>query len=184
MMKKVCVFLADGFEEIEGLTVVDVLRRAGADVETVSIMKERTVRGSHNIPVIADKIFEEADASEADMLVLPGGMPGTLNLKAHKGLEGLLKEADREKKQVAAICAAPTVLSSIGILKGRKACAYPSFEKELDCAEVVKEPCVTDGHVTTGRGMGAAIPFALKLTAILFGDEKAEEIRTSIVYNI
>lgn len=181
-MKKVCVFLADGFEEIEGLTVVDILRRAGVETETVSVMGRKQINGSHGIIVEADKVFEEADIAGADMLVLPGGMPGTLNLKAHEGLRKQILSFNSQGKYLAAICAAPTVLSELGLLKEKKACAYPSFEEELDCGEVLKVPTVTDGNITTGRGMGAAIPFALRLTAILCGDEKAEEIRKSVVY--
>ena len=181
-MKKVCVFLADGFEEIEGLTVVDILRRAGVETETVSVMGRKQINGAHGIIVEADKVFEEADIADADMLVLPGGMPGTLNLKAHEGLRKQILSFNSQGKYLAAICAAPTVLSELGLLKEKKACAYPSFEEELDCGEVLKVPTVTDGNITTGRGMGAAIPFALRLTAILCGDEKAEEIRKSVVY--
>ena len=183
-MKKVCVFLADGFEEIEGLTVVDILRRAGAEVMTVSVMGRKQIQGSHRIPVEADLLFEEAQMADADMLVLPGGMPGTLHLKEHEGLRDLLLDFERQGKYLAAICAAPSVLSGLGILKGRKACAYPSFEEQLECAEVVRDPVVTDGHVTTGRGMGAAVPFALRLAEILVGAEKAEEVRRSIVYMV
>lgn len=176
------IFLADGFEEIEGLTVVDVMRRAGIDVETISISGQKQINGAHKIIVEADRLFEETDFSDGDMLVLPGGMPGTLNLKSHEGLRKLIVEFDEEKKYLAAICAAPSILSELGILKGRKACAYPSFEEGLDCAQIVREAAVTDGHVTTGRGMGAAIPFALKLTELLCGTEKANEIAESIVY--
>lgn len=182
-MGRVYVFLADGFEEIEGLTVVDILRRAGVDTVTVSVMGRNEVKGSHGIPVGADAVFGELDMNDADLLVLPGGMPGTLNLKAHEGLRELLLKFDSEKKYLAAICAAPSILSELGMLKGRKACAYPSFEETLDCGEVQKVPVVTDGHITTGRGMGAAIPFALRLTEILCGKEKAEETGRSIVYN-
>lgn len=182
-MSKVCVFLADGFEEIEGLTVVDILRRADIETETVSVMGRKEIQGAHGIKVEADSIFEQTEAHKADMVVLPGGMPGTLNLKAHGGLIELLKSFDREKKYIAAICAAPSILAELGILKGRKACSYPSFEDKLEGADVVREPAVTDGHVTTGRGMGAAIPFALRLTALLAGREKAEEVKESIVYN-
>lgn len=181
-MKKVCVFLADGFEEIEGLTVVDILRRAGIETETVSVMGRKEISGSHGITVLADLLFEEASMEDADMLVLPGGMPGTLNLKAHEGLRKLLCDFDGRGKLIGAICAAPSILSGLGMLRGRKACAYPSFEAELDCREVQSQPVVTDGHITTGRGMGAAIAFALRLAALLEGDEKAEEIRESIVY--
>ena len=178
---KVYIFLADGFEEIEGLTVVDIMRRAKIDVETISITGQKQINGAHKIIVEADRLFEETDFSDGDMLVLPGGMPGTLNLKEHEGLRNLIGEFDKKKKYLAAICAAPSILSELGILKGRKACAYPSFEEGLDCAQVVHE-AVTDGHVTTGRGMGAAIPFALKLTELLCGTEKANEIAESIVY--
>lgn len=183
-MSKVCVFLADGFEEIEGLTVVDILRRAGIETEMVSVMGTKEIRGTHGIMVKADSLFEEADAAGADMLVLPGGMPGTLNLKAHEGLRELLVSFDRQEKMIAAICAAPSILSELGMLKGRNACAYPSFEEELGCEKVLQEPVVTDGHITTGRGMGAAIPFGLRLTSLLSGQEKAEEIRVSIVYEV
>ena len=177
---KVYIFLADGFEEIEGLTVVDIMRRAKIDVETISITGQKQINGAHKIIVEADRLFEETDFSDGDMLVLPGGMPGTLNLKEHEGLRNLIGEFDKKKKYLAAICAAPSILSELGILKGRKACAYPSFEEGLDCAQVVHEAAVTDGHVTTGRGMGAAIPFALKLTELLCGTEKANEIAESI----
>lgn len=181
-MSRVCVFLADGFEEIEGLTIVDILRRAGIETEMVSVMGRKEIRGAHGISVKADSLFEETDAAGADMLVLPGGMPGTLNLKAHDGLRELLISFDRQKKYIAAICAAPSILAGLGMLKGRKACSYPSFEDKLEGAQVVREPAVTDGHITTGRGMGTAIPFALRLTALLAGEKKEEEVRESIVY--
>ena len=179
-----CVFLADGFEEIEGLTVVDILRRAGVEVTTVSVMGRKMIQGAHGIPVEADCLFEEAQAQGADLLVLPGGMPGTLNLKRHEGLIDLLKEFDGQGRKIAAICAAPSILGELGMLDGRAACAYPSFEDQLGDARVLREPVVTDGHITTGRGMGAAIPFALRLAALLCGEEKAEEVRKSIVYEV
>lgn len=181
-MSKVYVFLADGFEEIEGLTVVDILRRAGIGTKTVSVMGRREIRGAHDITVMADTLFEETDMSGGDMLVLPGGMPGTLNLKAHEGLRKLVLSFDSQGKHIAAICAAPSIFGALGLLKGRKACCYPSFEDQLTDAEVVRDPAVTDGHITTGRGMGTAIPFALELTAVLAGRAKAEEIRGAIVY--
>ncbi|MBO5461272.1 MAG: DJ-1/PfpI family protein [Ruminococcus sp.] len=181
-MKQVKVFLADGFEEIEGLTVVDILRRAGVCVETVSIMKDKEINGAHGIKVQADVMFADADFSECDMLVLPGGMPGTLHLKEHAGLAKLLVKFHEEKKYVAAICAAPSVLGGLGILRGKKACCYPSFEEALDTEYVVFDPVAEDGHVITSRGMGTAIPFALKLTEVLCGEEKAQEISKSIIF--
>ena len=181
-MKKVSVFLADGFEESEGLTVVEILRRAGVHTDMVSINGSLQVTGAHDITVKADATFEKMDFSDMDMLVLPGGMPGTLHLQEHKGLCSLLCAYDKEDKFLAAICAAPSVLGELGILKGRKACCYPSFEEKLIGAEVVTEPAVWDGHVITGRGMGTAIPFALKLTEALCGLEKAEEVKKSILF--
>ena len=130
-MSKVCVFLADGFEEIEGLTVVDILRRAGIKTETVSIMGRKEIHGAHQITVTSDSLFEETDMEDADMLVLPGGMPGTLNLKEHEGLRELLTSFDKRQKHIAAICAAPSILAGLGMLEGRKACSYPSFEEQL-----------------------------------------------------
>ena len=181
---KICVFLADGFEDIEGLTVVDVLRRAGVEVTMMSVTGSLSIRGAHGIEIQADSLFEAEKAKESDMLVLPGGMPGTLTLKEHEGLNELLRMFDREKRNIAAICAAPGILGGLGMLEGKKACAYPSFEDKLDGADIQQIPVVTDGHITTGRGMGAAIPFALRLTAILCGEDKAEEVRKSIVYQV
>lgn len=183
-MKKACVFLADGFEEVEGLTVVDILRRAEVDVKMVSVMGKKDICGSHGIVIEADSLFEEERFEDADLLVLPGGMPGTLNLKAHEGLASLLVSFDKEERYLAAICAAPSVLGGLGILKGRKACCYPSFEEQLDCGEVLFDPVVTDGHVTTGRGLGTAILFALRLTELLCGKEKADELSKSIVFDV
>lgn len=181
-MKKVSVFLAEGFEEIEGLTVVDILRRAGVHTDMVSINDSLQITGAHGITVKADITFEKMDFSDVDMLVLPGGMPGTLHLQEHSGLSGLLCAYDKEDKFLAAICAAPSVLGGLGILKGKKACCYPSFEEKLIGAEVVMEPAIQDGHVITGRGMGNALTFALKLTEALCGLEKAEEVKKSILF--
>jgi 4-methyl-5(b-hydroxyethyl)-thiazole monophosphate biosynthesis len=181
-MKEVCVFLADGFEEIEGLTVVDILRRAGACVKTISVTGDYTVHGAHQIDVLADELFEKMDFQNMEMLVLPGGMPGTLHLKEHEGLRKLLLSAYERKLQIAAICAAPSILGSLGFLEGRQACAYPSFEEALTGAAVVQKPTVTDGNITTGRGMGAAIAFGLRLVSVLYGEEKAQEVKKAIVY--
>lgn len=181
-MKQVSVFLADGFEEIEGLTVVDILRRAGVQVNTVSITGDKTIHGSHQIDVQADFLFDEMDFSQTDMLVLPGGMPGTRNLINHKGLQELLYAYHDKGSYIAAICAAPSMFGRLGFLKGRKACCYPTFEEALEGAEVVQDSVSVDGHIITSRGMGTAIPFALKLTALLCGEEKAEEIGRSIIF--
>lgn len=181
-MKKVSIFLAPGFEEVEALTPVDLLRRAGAQVTIVSIGEEKAVTGSHQITVTADKLFEEMDFSDQDMLILPGGQPGTNNLKACKKLRDLLENANTQEKLLAAICAAPTVFGDMGLLKGKKATCYPGCEDGLIEAEYMTDRVVTDGNITTSRGVGTAIPFALSLIEQLFGKEKSEEIRTSIVY--
>ena len=135
-MEKAYIFLADGFEEIEGLTVVDILRRAGVEIQMVSIMGRKELTGSHGIPVVADAVFEEVDFSDGTLFVLPGGMPGTKRLAAHEGLAALLKEKNAEGKRLAAICAAPSVLGGLGLLKGRRAACYPGFEEALTGAEV------------------------------------------------
>lgn len=181
-MSEVKVFLADGFEEIEGLTVVDLLRRAGIDVKTVSIMERSEIHGAHGIDVKADEVFGDADFSDAEMLVLPGGMPGTLYLKEHKGLQALLKKANAEGKKLAAICAAPTVLGGMKLLEGKRAVCYPSMEDGLTGAEVLYDHVVTDGNITTSRGLGTAIDFALRLIAVLRGQELADRIGEQIVY--
>lgn len=183
MAKQVCVFLADGFEEIEGLTVVDLLRRADVDVTTISITGEYTIHGAHGIDVQADTLFADMDYEGQDMLVLPGGMPGTLHLGTHEGLKMLLEQFYSEKKYIAAICAAPSVFGKYGLLNGRKATSYPGFEKELVGAECVTEDVVVSDFVITSRGMGTAIPFALVLIEQLISREKAEEIGMAIIYN-
>ena len=181
-MKKACVFLADGFEEIEGLTVVDVLRRGGVEVTTVSIKEELSVTGRSGISVLADGSFEEMDFSETDLLVLPGGMPGTTNLRDYEPLTTLLKKFHEEKRLLGAICAAPMVFGGLGFLKGRKATIYPGMEEKLVGAVPVTDRVVVDGHITTSRGMGTAIAFSLSLLGQLEGEEKAKEIQKSIVY--
>lgn len=182
MKRKVCVFLADGFEEIEGLTVVDLLRRAGIVVTTVSITGELTIHGAHGIDVQADELFENVSYKEQDMAVLPGGMPGTLHLGAHAGVKSVLEAFYEEKKYLAAICAAPSVLGKYGMLKGRTATSYPGFEEALEGAAYVYDKVAVDEFVITSRGMGTAIAFALKLIEVLLGTEKEKEIREAIIY--
>ena len=182
-MNRVYVFLADGFEEIEGLTVVDLLRRAGIDLVTVSVMGEKEINGAHQIKVLADTLIEEITPDKGDMLVLPGGMPGTLHLRDCERLTGFLKTANEAESPIAAICAAPTVFGGLGFLKDKTAVCYPGMEEGLTGAKVSTEPVVTDGHITTSRGLGTAIAFALRLISILKGEEKARAIGESIVYS-
>ncbi len=181
-MNKIAIFFATGFEEIEALTVVDILRRAQETVEMVSITNERHVTSSHGVEVTMDKIFSEVNFDETDVLVLPGGMPGTKNLEAFAPLMEQVDAFVKAGKLVTAICAAPSILGHRGHLKGKKACSFPSFEDHLEGAEVKREPAVIDGNIITGRGMGAAIPFGLAILEKLQGKEAAEALAEKIVF--
>ena len=181
-MKKVSVLLADGFEEIEALTVVDLLRRAKVYVDTVSITDEYTVRGSHGIPVLTEDLFDEVDFSESDMIVLPGGLPGTTNLKEHAGVRKVVKGFYDEGKYVAAICAAPTILARLHITDGRKATCYPGMEDQMGTAQMIPCGAVQDGSVITGRAAGSADEFGLACLRALKGEETARQVASGIVY--
>lgn len=181
-MKKVCIFLAEGFEEIEALTVVDLLRRAAIDIEMIAVTGSKEVTGSHNITVLADELLEEIDFDTVDMLVLPGGMPGTKNLEANDKLMNELDDFYKKGKDIAAICAAPRILGHRGMLKGIKACSFPEFESHLDGAEVSKNPVETAGNIITGRGMGCAIDFGLAIIEKIKGREEADTLAAKIVY--
>ena len=183
-MSKVFAFLADGLEEVECLAVVDVLRRAGAEVTLVSVTGSREITGAHHIHFQADALFDETAAEEADVLFLPGGMPGTNTLKAHEGLKNAICKANTQGRRIAAICAAPSVFSGLGFLKDRKATSYPSFMEILskDGAVTSEDSVVVDGNITTSRGLGTAVDFALSLISQLENEEKAKEIAESVVY--
>lgn len=181
-MAKVYIFLADGFEEIEGLTVVDLLRRAGIEINMVSINGNRQVAGSHKISVLTDMLFEEGNFDDADFLVLPGGMPGTMNLMEHEGLDKLLKKFNRENKNLAAICAAPSILGQKGLLDGKSATCYPGFEEKLTGADVIDRDVVECGNIITSKGLGTAIDFALAIIKKLKGEDTAKKIAASVIY--
>ena len=181
-MKKAAVLLADGFEEIEALTAVDLLRRARIYVDTISISDDYMVNGSHGINVQTEDLFAEVDFGEFDMLVLPGGMPGTANLDAHDGVRRVVREFCEKGKYVGAICAAPSILGNMGLLKGKRGTCFPPFEDRLSGAVLVKAPVVQDGNIITSRGMGTAIEFGLKLVEVLTYKAKADEIAQSIIY--
>lgn len=181
-MAKVAVMLADGFEEIEGLTVVDICRRCSIDVVTVSIMDSEVVVSSHKIPITADKKISEVNFEEIDMIVLPGGIPGTPNLESCEMLMEQLDAFYKNDKYLAAICAAPSIFGHRGYLKGRVACSYPSFESHLDGATISREACCIDGKIITGRGMGVSIPFALKIAETLVGIDTAKKVSEGIIY--
>ena len=181
-MEKAYIFLADGFEEIEGLTVVDILRRAGVEIQMVSIMGRKELTGSHGIPVVADAVFEEVDFSDGTLFVLPGGMPGTVHLGEDDTVSQVIREFEKEGKLVAAICAAPSVLGQAGILNGKKAACHPGFEEKLTGAEVFFSPVVCDGNVITSRGMGTAVPFGLAVARYFTDDATIEHVKAGLVY--
>lgn len=181
-MKKVNVYLAEGFEEIEALTVVDVLRRADVEVATVSISNSKEVKGAHSIPVVADKTFDDADHNTADMLVLPGGMPGTTNLEKHEGLKSLIKEFYHSEKLIAAICAAPSILGKMELLESSMATCYPGFEEDLKGAILSDDLVIRHKNIITSKGPGTAMLFALDLVDVLVGREIAEEVKAGMIF--
>ncbi len=183
-MSKVYVYLADGFEDIEALTPVDFLRRAGIEVRTVSINSTLEVTSAHGVTVKADQLVTDTDTADADLLVAPGGMPGAANLAACQAVCDAFSAQAITGRLVAAICAAPAVLlASIGILNGRSATCYPGFESALEAAGAthVAERVVTDGNIITANGPSSAIPFALTLIAALSGEQKAAEVAAGIL---
>jgi len=181
-MKKAYVFLATGFEEVEALTVVDILRRGNVDCKTVSVMGDYDVTSSHMVTVRADLLFDEKDLQDGDMLILPGGVPGTPNLKAHKGLHELILKYKESGKYLAAVCAAPTVYGQMGLLEGKDATCFPGMEDGLIGANKLTDKVVQDGQFITSRGMGTCIDFGLKLLALLTDEKTADEIAAKIVY--
>lgn len=180
-MKKAIVFLANGFEEIEALGTIDILRRGGIEVTTVSITEDTVVTGAHNVPVIADTTLAEAVLNEADALILPGGMPGASNLNNSETVKEALLQQYREGKIVAAICAAPMVLGGLGLLKGRNATCYPGFEPQLIGANVTGEAVEVSENVITGKGPGLVMNFALALVAAIKSEAVAEEVAAGLL---
>ncbi len=178
----VYLFLADGFEEIEALTVLDVLRRAGVEVKSVGVTG-KIANGSHKIPVTCDITEEELDLnSDFDMIILPGGLPGAHNLNDSKIVDALIQRAVQQSKFICAICAAPYVLGIRGVLNGKRATCYPGFEDKLLGATVVDAGVVRDDKIITGRAMGSAIDFALEIAEALCGKETKDKLRASIIY--
>lgn len=182
-MAKVYVFLANGFEDVEALIPVDVLRRGGVEVVTVSVVEgTQMVETAHKVQIVADAKFDDCDFSDADLLMLPGGMPGASNLNAHEGVRQALLKQHATGKRVAAICAAPLVLGGLGILRNRRATCYPGFEQTLEGATYTGDLCTVDGNVTTGEGPAAAFPFAYSLLAQLVDEQTAQQIATGMRY--
>ena len=181
-MKKTTILFANGYEEVEALTVVDLLRRAKIGCEILSVADSGQVTGSHGISIGADRNFSGTDFSQYDGVILPGGMPGTTNLAADERVLALLRSFAAAGKLTAAICAAPTVLAKAGLLEGKKAVCYPGMEEQLTGAKVSFDPVAVDGTVITSRGLGTAIPFALSIVQYFEGRERAEALASSVVY--
>jgi 4-methyl-5(b-hydroxyethyl)-thiazole monophosphate biosynthesis len=175
---RILVPLAEGFEEIEAVTTVDLLRRAGIDIITASL-KSSPVTGSHNITLKSDITFNENE--KFDAIVLPGGMPGSANLKNDKRIINIIQKISKEGGITAAICAAPIVLSAAGLLKGKKFTCYPGYEDEITGGVFVKKPVVVDGRIITAAGPACAPLFALKLIEIIKGEKTSEEIKKQII---
>ena len=179
----ITVFLANGFEEVEAITPVDIMRRAGLDVRTVSIYDSPMVTGAHKVPIQADMVFCQVDFSQVDLIVLPGGLPGSTNLDACKPLCQAIKKHTEEGKPVAAICAAPLVLGHLGLLVGRKATCYPGVEPELTGATCTGAMVEVDGNIITGKGPAAAFEFGFTLVEQFKSPEATLLLRDGMLYS-
>ncbi|MCS5421111.1 MULTISPECIES: DJ-1 family glyoxalase III [Psychrilyobacter] len=181
-MKKAAVYLAEGFEEIEALTTADILRRAEIEVDLVAVGGNLQVAGAHNIKVIADILIEEISHENYDMMVLPGGMPGTLNLDSSKILKKQIIDFDLESKYIGAICAAPLIIGKMGFLEDRQATCYPGVESQLFGAAYRDDlDVIVDGNFITSRGPGTAMAFGLKLVELLKGKEISENLASDLL---
>lgn len=178
----VYVLLANGFEEIEALAFTDILRRAEIDARTVSIYENKEVTGSHGICVLADATLNDVDKASLDAVVLPGGMPGTLNLQSCDRVTSLIDYAVSSKKYIGAICAAPMILGELGLLKGRKATCYPGFEDKLIGAFATGDRVVKDGLFITSKGAGTVGDFAHCFVSVLKNEEVANKVISSMQY--
>jgi len=179
-MSKGAVFLATGFEEMEAINTIDVLRRGGMDIEIVSISGVEYIEGAHGIVVKSDSLFFSIDFSEYELFVLPGGMPGTSNLAKHEGLCELLENANNQGKIIAAICAAPTILAQIGILDGKNATCYPGFEEKCPNTNILNQSVVKDGNILTGKGAGVAIKFAIEILKEFADEKEVDKLQKSL----
>ena len=182
---KVLVFLAEGFEEVEALTVVDYLRRTDIKVDTVSITEDKLVKGAHDIIVTADKLLSDVKHPQIyNGLIIPGGMPGATNLKDNSNVIKLVKKFDKENKLVAAICAGPIVLQEAGIISGKRVTSYPGFEDQLEGCNYCKDKVTRDGNIITARGPAIAVDFVMKIIEYLLGKGKINALKESILYEM
>lgn len=180
-MQQVFIFLAEGFEEIEAIAPVDVFRRAGIKVTTVSISDDLLVRGAHDIFIKADACFSELAFEDSFLIFLPGGMPGAANLDNHEGLKKLIKKQVDQDREIAAICAAPFVLGKMGLLKNKEAICYPGYEHLLKDASISSSEIVKSGNIYTAKGPGVAVAFALRIVENICGKKVAEQIAQAMM---
>ncbi|CAK7065768.1 DJ-1 family glyoxalase III [Tissierella sp.] len=184
-MKKVILFLAEGFEEVEALTVVDYLRRKDINVDTVSITEDNEVKGAHEIVVLADKTINDIkDIDDYDAVIIPGGLPGATNLRDNDKVIDVVKKINENGKLTAAICAGPIVLERAGIIKDKEITSYPGFEDDLKNGVYIEKNVVRDGNIITARGPALAVDFAIEIIRYLLGEEKAEELKKDILYKV
>ncbi|MDR2927514.1 MAG: DJ-1/PfpI family protein [Cytophagaceae bacterium] len=179
-MTDIYILFAEGFEEIEALMPADVLRRAGMKTLLVSASKSLEIKGAHGIIVKCDLFLEDIDSDNMLMLLLPGGMPGTQNLKNNPKVIEMVRQCASAEKWIAAICAAPMILGEMNLLAGRKATCYQGYEKYLLNADILSVPAITDGKIITGRGMGTAMEFSLEIVTQLLGEEKAMKMKNEL----
>lgn len=175
------VHFAEGTEEIEFVTIIDLLRRSSIEAVSVSITGKTEVTGAHGINIKTDIVFEEADYDKCDMIVLPGGMPGTIHMAEHDGLTDTVKDFALKGKGIAAICAAPMILAKCGVLSGRSAVIYPGMEEELGDAVISDNRVETDGNIITSKGPGTAMEFALEIVKVVKGDKDASELEEELI---
>ena len=180
-MKTICIFLAEGFEETEALYPLDIMRRGGLSVMTVSVTGNKVVTSSHNVSVVADALIEDIKEGDIEMIVLPGGLPGSTNLDEHAGLDKLIMSFAAQEKPLAAICAAPMVYGKRGLLKGKKATCYPGFDKYLDGAEYTGNLVEVVDNFILGKGPGAAGPFGFAILEKFAGSEKVDEVKKGML---
>ena len=181
---KVYILLAQGFEIAEAMLPLDILRRARVEVCTVSIGQEHTVTASNGTPVVADKLLKDSDLSDGDMLFLPGGMPGSNNLRDSEAVANVIRAYDAAGKWLAAVCAAPMVFGLMGLLKGHEATCFPGFEKDLLGATPVKKTCVRSGHFITGCGAGAGFALGREMAAVLVGEDTADAVLRKMMFQV
>lgn len=181
-MKKVMIPLGEGFEEIEAVTSIDVLRRAGLEVVTAGLA-ETEVEGDHGLKIEADVLLKEVDINELEAIVLPGGMPGAENLRNSDKLLWLISELDQREGLVAAICAAPMVLDKAGVIEGKNATSYPGFEREMSSCNYTEKRVVRDENIITGRGPGVAMEFSLEVVRYLLNHDKVDELKDEMLTN-